>query len=92
VYLGLNALVIALPAVVGMFWGAPLISREFETGTQDLVWQKSVPRRYRLAVKMGLVGLATIAAAASAVAVVTWWCVRSTPRASTAPPACHQSC
>jgi len=27
VYLGLNALVIALPAVVGMFWGAPLISR-----------------------------------------------------------------
>jgi len=54
VYLGLNALVIAVPAVVGIFWGAPLISREFETGAQDLVWQQSGSRRHWLAVKMGL--------------------------------------
>ena len=63
VYFGLILLVIALPAFVGMFWGAPLISREFETGTQDLVWQQSVTRRRWLAVKVGLVGLAAIAAA-----------------------------
>ena len=48
--LGPVLLVIALPAFVGMFWGAPLISREFETGTQALVWQQSVPRRRWLAV------------------------------------------
>ena len=73
VYLGLILLVSAVPAVVGVFWGAPLISREFETGTQDLVWQQSVPRRRWLAVKLGLVGLAAIAAAGLAVAVVSWW-------------------
>jgi ABC-2 family transporter protein len=73
VYFGLNLLVAAVPAVVGVFWGAPLISREFETGTQDLVWQQSVPRRRWLAVKVGLVGLAALAAAGLAVVEVSWW-------------------
>lgn len=73
VYFGLNLLVVAVPVVVGVFWGAPLISREFETGTQDLVWQQSVPRRRWLAVKVGLVGLAAIAAAGLAVVAVSWW-------------------
>jgi ABC-type transport system involved in multi-copper enzyme maturation permease subunit len=73
VYFGLIALVLAVPLVVGMFWGAPLISREFETGTQDLIWQQSVSRRRWLAVKLGLTGLAAIAAAALAVTMVTWW-------------------
>lgn len=72
-YLGLTLLVSAVPAVVGVFWGAPLISREFETGTQDLVWQQSVSRRRWLAIKVGFVGLAGIAAAGLAVAVVSWW-------------------
>ena len=73
VYCGLILLVIALPVVVGMFWGAPLVSREFETGTQDLVWQQSVPRRRWLAVKVGLVGLAAVAAAGLIALPVTWW-------------------
>jgi hypothetical protein len=51
---------VIVPVVVGVFWGAPLISREFETGTQDLVWQQSVSRRRWLAVKVGLVGMAAI--------------------------------
>jgi hypothetical protein len=72
-YFGLILLVMAVPVVVGVFWGAPLISREFETGTQDLVWQQSVPRRRWLAVKLGLVGLAAIAAAGLAVVAVSWW-------------------
>lgn len=70
---GLTALVITLPGVVGVFWGAPLISREFEAGTQDLVWQQSVPRRRWLAVKLGLVGFGAIAAAGLAVLAVSWW-------------------
>ncbi|GIH03973.1 transporter [Rhizocola hellebori] len=72
-YFGLILLVTVLPVVVGMFWGAPLIGREFETGTHDLVWQQSVSRRRWLAVKLGLVGLATIAAAALTVVAVSWW-------------------
>lgn len=73
VYFGVNLLVAAVPIVVGLFWGVPLISREFETGTQELVWQQSVPRRRWLAVKLGVVGLAAIAAAALAVFPVSWW-------------------
>ena len=60
VYLGLILLVSAVPVVIGVFWGAPLVSREFETGTQDLVWQQSVPRRRWLAVKLSVVGLAAV--------------------------------
>jgi hypothetical protein len=72
-YFGLNLLVVAMPAVVGVFWGAPLISREFEAGTQDLVWQQSVPRRRWLAIKFCLVGLAAIVAAGLSVVAVSWW-------------------
>jgi hypothetical protein len=39
----LDALVIVLPGVVGIFWGAPLVSRELETGAYRLAWTQSVP-------------------------------------------------
>ena len=41
----LSILVIALtPAVIGLFWGAPLLAREPETGTFALAWSQSVTR------------------------------------------------
>src|SRR5262245_47249348 len=58
VYGGLILLVTAVPAIVGAFWGAPLISREFEARTQEMVWQQSVSRQRWLAAKLGLIGLA----------------------------------
>ncbi|HEX7996060.1 MAG TPA: hypothetical protein VF506_19240, partial [Streptosporangiaceae bacterium] len=73
VYLGLVLLVNVVPYVAGVFWGAPLASREFETGTQDVVWQQSVTRRRWLAIKVGLIGLIAMAAAALAVVAVSWW-------------------
>jgi hypothetical protein len=73
VYLALVLLVNVVPYVAGVFWGAPLVSREFETGTQDVVWQQSVTRRRWLAVKVGLIGLVAMAAAALAVVAVSWW-------------------
>ncbi|GIF52795.1 ABC-2 family transporter [Asanoa ferruginea] len=72
-YTGLALLVLAVPVIAGVFWGAPLVSREFETGTRELVWQQSVSRRRWLAVKVGLVGLAAAAAAALAVVPVSLW-------------------
>src|SRR4051794_26413764 len=33
-----------LPALVGVFWGAPLVARELETGTHRLVWNQTVSR------------------------------------------------
>ncbi|MGH3188450.1 MAG: hypothetical protein ACRDPY_05900 [Streptosporangiaceae bacterium] len=34
----LGVLVIAVPGITGIFWGAPLIAREIETGTFRLAW------------------------------------------------------
>ena len=65
---------LALPAVVGVFWGAPLVARELETGTHRLVWTQSISRTRWLATKVGLVGLAAVAGAGILTALVTWWC------------------
>ncbi|GIM90262.1 ABC transporter permease subunit [Paractinoplanes toevensis] len=61
-----------VPAFIGAFWGAPLIARELETGTHRLVWNQSVPRRRWLAVKLAVVGLASMAAAGLLSAALTW--------------------
>ncbi|MBF9066491.1 hypothetical protein [Streptacidiphilus fuscans] len=67
---GLLALV---PAAIGIFWGAPLVSREVETGTFRLAWSQSVTRTRWLAVKLGVVGLAAVAVSALLSLLITWW-------------------
>jgi hypothetical protein len=72
-YENIARLVLAVPALVGVFWGAPLLARELESGTFRLVWTQSVTRRRWLAVKLGLVGGASVALAGLLGWVVTWW-------------------
>ncbi len=62
-----------LPAVVGVFWGAPLIAREFETGTFRLAWTQSVTRTRWLAARIAVVGTASVAAVGLLSWLVTWW-------------------
>jgi len=57
-----------LPAVIGMFWGAPLIARELETGTHRLAWNQTVTRTRWLATKLAIIGAAT----AATVALLSW--------------------
>jgi hypothetical protein len=64
---------LAAPALIGVFWGAPLIAREFETGTFRLAWTQDVTPTRWLAVKFSLVGLASVAAAGLLSLMVTWW-------------------
>ncbi len=71
-YLGIGALYLA-PALIGIFWGAPLIAREFEAGTFRLAWNQSVTRTRWTVVKIGLVGLASIATAGLLSLMVSWW-------------------
>ena len=59
-------LLLAAPALIGVFWGAPLVAREIEAGTFRLAWTQSVTRTRWLAVKLGLVGLASMATAGPA--------------------------
>ena len=45
-----------VPALIGLFWGAPLVARELETGTFRLAWTQSVTRTRWLAVSSAVVG------------------------------------
>jgi len=69
----LGQVVLAAPALIGIFWGAPLIAGEFENNTFRLVWTQSVSRTRWLALKLGLVGLASMVAAGLLSLMVTWW-------------------
>ena len=69
----LDALVLAVPGLIGMFWGAPLVAREFETGTFRLAWTQGVTRNRWLAAKLAVAGVASMAAAGLLSLMVTWW-------------------
>jgi hypothetical protein len=66
-------LLLVVPALIGIFWGAPLIARELESGTFRLAWNQSVTRDRWLAVKLGLLGLAAMAAAGLLSLMIGWW-------------------
>ena len=64
---------IGVPAVIGAFWGAPLLAHEFEAGTFRPAWTQSVTRRRWLATKLGVVSIAAIAIAGGLSLVFSWW-------------------
>jgi hypothetical protein len=70
---GLGLLLLFVPALIGVFWGAPLIARELETGTFRLAWTQSVTRRRWLLVKLGVVGALSMSIAGLLSLMVTWW-------------------
>ena len=65
-----------IPAVIGVFWGAPLIARELENGTHRLAWNQSVTRTRWLATKLVIVGAATAATVGLLSWAVTFWADR----------------
>jgi hypothetical protein len=67
---GLTATV---PALFGLFWGAPLIASEIEAGTTQLAWTQTVTRRRWLAVKAAWMLAAAALWGAAIAALVTWW-------------------
>lgn len=68
-----SAALMLLPAVLGVFWGAPLIARELEAGTHRLAWSQGVGRQRWLWTKLGLGALATVATVGGASLALTWW-------------------
>jgi hypothetical protein len=73
VYLLGSALILAAPAITGIFWGAPLIARELETGTYQLAWTQTITRTRWLAVKLALAGLAAMAVIEALSLIYAWW-------------------
>jgi hypothetical protein len=72
----LDFLLLVVPLLIGMFWGAPLVSREFETGTFRLAWTQGVSRSRWLTVKLGLGAVAGAAIAGLLSLIVSWWSSR----------------
>lgn len=67
--LGLVLLVILVPVLLGLFWGAPLVARELDAGTHRLAWNQSVTRARWLTIKLLLVG----GSCAAVAGLVVWW-------------------
>jgi hypothetical protein len=63
---------LAVPVLIGMFWGAPLVARELDAGTHRLAWTLTSRTRW-LAAKLGLIGVAAMVAAGLLGLTVTWW-------------------
>ncbi|MBV1854317.1 ABC transporter permease subunit [Catellatospora tritici] len=73
VYSVILAVTYALPALIGIFWGAPLIARELEAGTHRVAWNQSITRTRWLAVKLALLAAITaVVAGLLSWAVTTW--------------------
>jgi ABC-type transport system involved in multi-copper enzyme maturation permease subunit len=68
-----TGVILLAPAVIGLFWGAPLIARELETGTAALAWNQSVTRTRWLAVKLAVGALAAMAVTEALSLMQTWW-------------------
>jgi uncharacterized membrane protein (DUF485 family) len=64
---------LAVPAILGMFLGAPAVAREVETGTAHFAWTQAITRRHWLTVKTGWLLLAAVAWGGAVGALVTWW-------------------
>ena len=71
--LAVQAIPLGLPAVLGMFWGAPLVARELEAGTFRLAWTQSRSRLNWLGAKLAVVGLAALAVQGLVSLMMTWW-------------------
>lgn len=71
-YIGLF-LIYAGSALIGAFWGAPLVAREIEAGTFRVAWNQSVSRNRWLAVRVAMVGLAAMALVGLLSVLLNWW-------------------
>lgn len=73
VYFLTAAVTILAPALIGAFWGAPLITHEVEAHTLRLVWFQSVTRSRWTVVKLGLLGAISMVFTGLLSLMTTWW-------------------
>lgn len=75
-YAGLQFVIplfLLVPALIGLFWGAPLLAREIEQGTHRLAWTQGVTRRGWLSAKMSLLTAGVMIFGALFSLMLTWW-------------------
>jgi ABC-type transport system involved in multi-copper enzyme maturation permease subunit len=69
----LITLTVAVPCLLGVFLGGPLVARECETGTSQFTWMQGITRARWLTITVGWVLLAAAAWGGAVSALVTWW-------------------
>src|SRR2546421_9123720 len=62
-----------LPALLGVFIAAPLLSREFEQRTHFLAWSQSITKLRWVLVKLGLFAAVVLISATALTVLVSWW-------------------
>jgi hypothetical protein len=68
-----SVLLLVVPLLVGLFWGAPVIAREVEQGTHRMIWTQGISRRHWVLVKCGLLGGAVTVFALVYGLGMSWW-------------------
>jgi hypothetical protein len=66
-------LLLVVPLLFGLFWGAPLVSREIEQGTHHMIWTQGISRRHWALAKVGLLGGAVTVLAVVYGLGISWW-------------------
>lgn len=64
---------VIVPALLGLFWGAPLVAKETDDGTHILAWTQSVTRRRWMGSNLTAALLAAAVWSALLTALVSWW-------------------
>ncbi|MGX7678401.1 hypothetical protein ACSMXN_05855 [Jatrophihabitans sp. DSM 45814] len=66
-------LTVAIPVLIGVFWGATSVGREYDAGTNLLVWTQSVTRRRWMWAKVLTLLSSSLLVGAALSGMVTWW-------------------
>jgi hypothetical protein len=69
----IDYLTIAVPLLLGLFLGAPLLAREFEEGTNGFAWTQCTTRRRWLSSNLLWMIIVAAGWGAAITSVVTWW-------------------
>lgn len=69
----LGALNIALPVLIGIFWGAPLLGRDRELGTHRVVLTQGMSRGQWFAFRFALAAATTVALSGLLAGAFAWW-------------------
>src|ERR1019366_6901946 len=66
-------LAVAMPPLLGLVLGAPLVAREIEQGTNRLAWTQSITRTRWLLVKLSVGALFCCAVVGAIAPLLQWW-------------------
>ncbi|MCB5167764.1 ABC transporter permease subunit [Streptomyces bambusae] len=69
----LGTMGLLVPAAIGMFWGAPLIGRELESGTIKVALTQGAGLRSWFAARLGLAAVCAAVFSAGLAALTAWW-------------------